>query len=61
MTTTRKPTAAELKNRTPLGGTPIPPKALVPAKPKSIAVAKPARTMSRAISMRWRRPISLAA
>jgi hypothetical protein len=40
--TARKPTAAELKNRTPLGGTPIPPKALVPAKPKSIAVAKPA-------------------
>src|SRR5262249_18599127 len=37
----RKPTAAELKNRTPLGGTPIPAKALVPAKPKGTAVAKP--------------------
>jgi hypothetical protein len=38
---TRKLTPAELKNRTPLGGTPIPAKALVPAKPKSTAVAKP--------------------
>jgi hypothetical protein len=38
----RKPTAAELKSRTPLGGTPIPPKVIVPAIPKSTAVAKPA-------------------
>ena len=42
MTTARKPTPAELKTRTPLGGTPIPPKAVVPAKPKSTAIAKPA-------------------
>src|SRR5262245_53160446 len=52
-TANRKPTPAELKNRTPLGGTPIPAKidapnrstptkALLPAKPKSTAVAKPA-------------------
>jgi hypothetical protein len=40
--TKRKPTTAELKARTPLGGAPIPPKALVPARPPaSVPVAKP--------------------
>src|SRR5262249_45432296 len=39
-TTDRKPTAAELRNRTPLGGTPIPSKA-VAVKPASTAVTKP--------------------
>jgi hypothetical protein len=42
MTPVRKPTPAELTNRTPLGGTPIPPKAIVPAKPKATVVAEPA-------------------
>jgi hypothetical protein len=42
-TATRKPSVAELKNRTPLGGTPIPSKSLVATKPKSMAVAKPGK------------------
>src|SRR5262245_48468447 len=37
----RKPSAAELRNRTPLGGQPIPPGATTPATPK-VATASPA-------------------